>query len=299
MTWFRMSTESRSNVSRLSSLALALGIVGAAVLQGAAISEAGMGPVLTVGDTVFTLHGNTPSMAWSPDSSRLVVNSGYTYYGWEQQVTEHEAELGVWVVDPARSSFVKVSRQPGYHPLWLGNDQVAWGHSRYEHGDAGLYTSPADRRAVTRIGLFDGVNHTLPAKEGGILFFSGWPEDMGWSVVDPATGDPKVVSRPRGTSKDDHRSSWKRPKGLYVDQCAPSSSQVRVNFEGRWRVYEEGEEPRTLKGQPYVFDYDGGSPKLPAPESVVWPCVSPDGQWVAWVSKGAQKGDLVLQIERL
>lgn len=286
--------------SRISSVALAVAIVGSAALQASSMSEAGMGPVRIAGDTVFTLHGNTPSMAWSADSSRLVVNAAYTYYGWRDQIEEHEHELGVYVVDPAKSSFVKVGAESGYHPLWLDPSTVAWGHSPYEHGAAGLYTSPADRREITRIGLMEGVYHTLPAKEGGVLFWSGFPEDMGWASIEPAAQSPRSVPRPKGMSREDFKNSWKRPPGAFIDQCAATGPGApRVNFEGVWVVHSAGGEKMPLAGRPYVFDYEGGPPKLPAPESVVAPCLSPDGAWVAWLTHGGEKGDVVLQIKRL
>lgn len=286
--------------SRISSFALGVALATAGFFQATSMSQAGMTESRVVGDTVFTLHGNTPSMAWSPDSSRLVVNSAYTYYGWDEQLEAHQHEVGVYVVDPAKSSFVKVGHEPGYHPLWLDDSTVAWGHSPYEYGEAGLYTSPADRREIRRVGQMEGVYHTLAGPTGEVVFWSGFPEDMGWSTIDVATGSPRTLDKPRGVSKADYKNSWTRPSGSFVDQCQGTTRRApRVNFEGVWAVHPPDGAPIRLAGQPYVYDDIGGAPKMPAPESVVAPCVSPDGKKIAWITKGREKGDVVLQIKEL
>lgn len=259
-------------------------LLGALVLaQGHAMSEdpARSGPAVQL-----VLHGNTPTLSWSPDSTRVVVNASYTYFGFDASIEQHKDQLGVWVVDARSGLSTRVGTDQGYHPLWLDDRNVAWGHSVYEAGAAGLYRSPADRSEVTRVGTMEGVNHTLLAKEGGVLYCSGFPEDAGWTRVDLQSGQPAKVD---GVTDG----SWTPPRAHFVDQCLQRVGPVSLSrgFErGKQRIFVVRDGKRTiLTGEPY--QYGVGDPWLPdAHKGAVRACLSPDGHRVAWFVGGSDGG---------
>lgn len=238
----------------------------------------------------LVLHGNTPSLSWSPDSTRVVVNSSFTYAVDAPAIEAHRDSLGVWVVDARSGAAVRVGTEQGYHPLWLDAGTVAWGHSVYEQGPAGVYRSPADRSEVTRVGTVEGVNHTLLAQSGGLMFFSGFPESGGWTAIDPDTGETRALS----LSED----SWTRPTEA-VDQCPQRVGDVALVkglAKGKPRTFVVRSRKKVLlEGNPYLCGV--GDPWLPeAHTGAVRACLSPDGARVAWFSRTAGSATYTLRV---
>lgn len=262
--------------------AVAVVVLGAVWLQGQAMTGQGQAVASTQERVRITLHGNTPTMAWSPDGRRVAVSASYTYFGHEQAISSHRSELGIWVVDAESGQKRRISREQGYHPLWLDNASVAWGHSPYEDGQGGLFVGMADDLSVRRIGTMEGVYHTLPAKEGGILYWSGWPEDRGWTLADPASG--RLSSA--GVGED--VGSWQVPRAKVTSQCLQQVGKTRLmatrsGDKPHW-VVQVGEQRHPLSVKPYVFGEDEFAPE--GHKGMVRPCLSPDGKKVAFFVAG-------------
>lgn len=253
----------------------AAALLGASWLQSLATSD-GTAIAAPSERVDITLHGGTPSMAWSPDSKRIAINAAYRYYGDEAQIERYRSELGVYVVDATTGAKVRVGTEQGYHPLWLDQNVVAWGNSLYEDGADGLWASPADRSAPRRIGSVDNVHHTVRSKDGGIAFFE---MSHGWAVANPKTG---AITRLPQAGRD----SWVAPKDQTADQCLQQANgaqlaQMEVEGKKRW-VVRVGDQTHPLTPKPFAFGV--GDEWLPdGHKGLVRPCLSPDGQKVAFL----------------
>ncbi|HHO49819.1 MAG TPA: hypothetical protein ENK18_02860 [Deltaproteobacteria bacterium] len=262
--------------------AVAVVVVGIVWLQGQAMTEQGRAVAATQEHVRLTLHGSTPTMAWSPDGRRVAVSASYTYFGHEAAISSHRSELGIWVVDATSGEKRRISNEQGYHPIWLDDATVAWGHSPYEDGDDGLFVGMADELSVRRIGTMEGVYHTLPAKEGGVLYWSGWPEEQGWMIADPATGLLSSAGVGAGVT------SWQVPRNKVKSQCLQQVGKTRLmasrsGDEPHW-VIQSGGERHPLSMKPYVFGEDEFAPD--EHKGMVRPCLSPDGKKVAFFVAG-------------
>ena len=171
-------------------------VVAVALCQVATMTltrDAAAGPKSARRTIRLTLHGSTPTMAWSPNSKRLVANAAYEYYGFRREVSRNKSGLGVYVVTLKTGRSKRIHTDQGYHPLWINNNTVAWGHSPYEDGTPGLYVADLRRNKVKRLGKYKGVYHTLFSSKRRILFYSGWPEYKRWVLADVRTGRLKKV----------------------------------------------------------------------------------------------------------
>ena len=220
------------------------------------------------------LHGSTPSLAWSPDSRRVVVNAAYSYYGHDEAIARHRDSLGIWVLGTGGERMHVFGGQ-GYHPFWLGKDNVGWGHSRYEDGEPGLYTAPARPQApVRRIGRLEGIHRTLLARDGRVLAYVGFPEYERWSLIDPDTGAVEPIGELREVS------SWKTPDKYARSQCRQQVGGARlIGVAEHGFVLQRAGQRWGLSPQG-LFQFSGRSGQ----SGPVRACLSPDGRWVALLS---------------
>lgn len=234
------------------------------------------------------LHGSTPSMAWSPDSRRLVVNSAYEYFGYDSDIRQDLKELGLYLVD-VRSGKVShvISGRQAYHPFWLDNRTLGWGHSVYEKGKAGIFLhklgSPAN--TASRVGSVRGVYNTamgsrlLPSTKGKILFWNGFPDGgYTWMLADPKTG--RVTTAPAVHGKPN---SWVVPQALAENQCPQKVGKVAVRVLSDQVQVHVGRKRTTLPGT--VPAYSNGQCAAPGTNvcsGSLRACLSPDGTRVAY-----------------
>ncbi|MBW2701636.1 MAG: hypothetical protein JRF33_12540 [Deltaproteobacteria bacterium] len=232
------------------------------------------------------LHGSTPSMAWSPDGRRVLANASYEYYGYDAEIRSHAEKLGIWILDAYMGQSTRVFDGQGYHPFWLGNQSVGWGHSKYEDGPPGLFVAAARGMApVRRIGTLAGVHRTAAGRNGKILVYVGWPEYKRWGYVDPDSGAFAPLPALEKVS------SWKTPKNLIEDQCLQTQGDIKLTRDGKFGVLlEVGGRRFRLATEPlfrFSGDYGSGAAKA------VSACLSPSGEHVAYlVNAGRAKSEL-------
>jgi hypothetical protein len=273
-------------------------------LRGPASAEAGSrGAALAVdkGPLEIKLHGSTPTLAWSPDSARVAVASAFEYYGFSQRARRYRAHTGIYVVDPQRRTHRKVSKGQGYHPLWLDKRTVAWGHSPYELGTAGLYVARLSKRGarVRRVGTFKGVYHTRRANKGrAVVMYSGFPEYKRWVRVSLKTGTFTAVP---GAA----RNSWNAPAKAVRSQCRQKVGAVRARITagGRYLV-ETASQNVPVPGKAYQFyNYNRGGGRSSCSRKghcgPVKPCLSPNGRWLAYVTPAGPAGRFALRVMRI
>ncbi|MEO1173719.1 MAG: hypothetical protein AAFX94_16960, partial [Myxococcota bacterium] len=234
----------------------------------------------------FDLHGSTPTLAWSPDSKRLLVNTAYEYFGHEASLARYKNELGVYVVDADTGEGSHVYRGTALHPIWLADDQIAWGSSTYEaNEDAGLYVARLEDGVATprRVaGVEKGVHHVAPGVSGGALFVEvDWSKPAEWKRYDPSADETFVVARANDT--------WV-PPAKHVD------SQCRTELGGRVAIGDgEGIRIKDSDGSlvpvsdeaPYRYNVgdwvcDGPNQGVQSGQCAYTPaCFSPDGNRLA------------------
>ncbi|MBN2498473.1 MAG: hypothetical protein JXR96_28035 [Deltaproteobacteria bacterium] len=239
----------------------------------------------------LALHGSTPSMSWSPDSSRIVVNSAYEYYGHDDRIRQLADKLGIYVLDSRSGRSLQVFRGQGYHPFWFSTSAVGWCHSEYEDGKPGLYEAPVQHLArARRIGAWKGVHRSLLAKDGNVLAYVGFPEDKGWSRIERRSGGLVKLPELGGVS------SWDDPAGFYRDQCLQRAGSAALEARGSDALalvrtgvsYALGERPLFQ----FRGDYGRGSGQA------VRACLSPDGRNVAYLVSG-EHTEIELHIARV
>ncbi len=221
----------------------------------------------------WSVFGDTPTVAWSPDGARLAVAHQVNYLS----APDTTGNAGIDVVDIRNGTPRRVHQGPGYHPVWLSNETIAFGCSTYEcNNDEGLYLLQQGGRAE-RV-LSRGVYHTRRAQSGGVLFFSGFPEDEGWMVWDPVTRQAQPVQGPK--------SSWKPPVASLADQCPAKAGARRVGVVAGQLIVRNDETGKSHRL--------GAFPawKLSWPENggVIKPCLSPDGRYVVYFAQREGSG---------
>lgn len=247
------------------------------------------------------LHGSTPSMAWSPDGRRLAFNAAYEYFGFQDEERANRGSLGVFVADMSDGRISRVSTTQGFHPLWLTNTRLAWGNSPYEEGAEGLYTAELKRKGkpkITRIGMFKGVYHTLPAAKGGILMYSGFPEYQRWVTVDPKTG--KTVPLSTSGKQRSQSQSWEKPAGMFGEQCLQQAGKISVYVDRNdGRIFLTTKNATLeMEQQSYIFR-NYGSPGRCSVQGHCGPvraCLSPKGRYLAYFSATGTRGEYMLHV---
>lgn len=234
----------------------------------------------------FGFFGDTPSLAWAPDSQHLAFNSAFGAYPGG-----HGSGLGLWVYDRSSEATTQLVREPRYHPAFLGNETIATACSPYEDCTEGLYLtqlSGANQHALT-----SSVYHTVAGSGGDddLLFFEGFRGYTGWNQYDTTT-----AARHAGVAPG---CSWEPPASLVQDQCVQQVGSVSVAVDttrGLWVRVGEADPFLADEGSGYWYS---GSPWdcIGNHAGVVDPCLSPDGRQVAWVAQA--EGQLQLRVVEL
>jgi len=224
----------------------------------------------------WSLLGDTPTVAWSPDSSRLAIADQINYLN----TPADPKTVGIDVLDVASGERKRVVHGPGYHPVWITLDSIAYGCSPYECDKTqGLYLLRLDGSVAQRV-LDRGVYHTRASKNGSVLFFSGFPEDEGWMIMDSV----RFSTRPLGDTKD----SWSPPAQALDDQCPPKTSGKRVEARDD-KIVLHDDAGRTSE----VASAPAFRLAWPADGRVVKPCLSPDGRFVVYFSQRRGQGSMI------
>ncbi|MDY0002424.1 MAG: hypothetical protein RBU30_14105 [Polyangia bacterium] len=247
------------------------------------------------------LHGSTPTLAWSPDGSRLAVASSFEYWGFGNVPKQLTGHTGIYVVDPAARTQWRVSTDQGYHPVWVDKNTLAWGHSPYEDGAPGLYVATLQgmNSSVRRVGTWKGVYHTGLASRGGrVVFFSGFPEDKGWVQADLKTGNLTPLTGATAKGVD----SWAPPKGAMTSQCLQQAGTAKtgVTPAGAF-LLETRSQNVQIPDQPFLFyNYNGSGNRASCAKTghcgAVLPCLSPRGDRLAYVSPGGAAGTYTVTV---
>lgn len=296
--------QGRRGLVTLGVLALALYhgyLLGHSPRSALATGKGGVGLGGVTGPYTLRLHGSTPTLAWSPDSTRVAVAASFEYYGFGELPKKLASQTGIYVVDPARRTSWRVSQNQGYHPTWLNARTLAWGISPYEHGQEGLYVASLSGTSAKtrRLGALKGVYHLgLAAKSGRLLLYSGFPEDRGWVEVDPRT----AAITARGGAGAKGVTSWNPPPGSRQAQCLQQVGKVRSSITSGGQILLETKSQNVMIPEApfsfYTYNGTGRRRSCAAPGHCgpVAPCLSPKGDRVAYVSQGAQPGTFVLSI---
>lgn len=227
------------------------------------------------GDLEWAIFGDTPTVAWAPDNVRLAIANQVNYLN----TPAPPGEAGIDIVHAETGQRARVHSGPGYHPVWLGEgDQIAFGCSTYECNDAGqgIYLLDLGKRA--RRALAHGAYHTRAAKDGGVIFFSGFPEYEGWMSWDLRSAKPKRIAGPED--------SWKAPTAPLADQCPSKVGDRRVEQRGE-QVFvidaATGSRHAIVTAEPWNLAWPGD-------RGAIQPCLSPDGRFVVYFSQRGGAG---------
>jgi hypothetical protein len=125
------------------------------------------------------------------------------------------------------------------------------------------------------VGALKGVHRTLLARDGRILAFVGFPEDLRWVRVDPRSGNHVGEG---GLGAVD---AWGDPAGHYQDQCLARAGAAGLvgDPEHGFLLEVRGVRFRLAERPLFRYGYESGS-------GPVRPCLSPDGQKVAFFLHG-------------
>lgn len=262
--------------------------------------ELGRGRPAATDRASYPLHGSTPSLAWSPDGRRLVVNAAYEYFGFDAEAERDADVLGIHVLDVARGTFTRVWDKPGHHPVWINGNQLAWGVSEYESysNEAGLFIGNLDGAELTvrRVDdAKDSVLNTHSARAGGVLFFAeNWTDEAAWKRYDPREDRvSQVVTASANTGE-----SWRVPQKHVLSQCQQAVEGVVVSVDDdQVFVERNGEKKVLLEAPPMKFSpmAEGGCDNADRCKPVL-PCVSPDGKHVALIRSTETRGVLSLEL---
>ncbi|MBN1945179.1 MAG: PD40 domain-containing protein [Bradymonadales bacterium] len=224
----------------------------------------------------LVFYGSTPSLAWSPDGSRLAFNAAYDYFGYDEAIRTNQENLGLWVYERETNQSRLLLKEQRYHPAWLGDELIASGCSPYEQCTEGLYLTGLD--GSNQHALAIGVYHTLAANDHQVLFYNGFSGYTQWNRYD-------IHTMARETNLADS-CSWEPPPRLYVDQCVQQVGELHVRSEadiGLWARWGAGPwvlidaaPPHVIHSAAYDCAESHGGP--------VAPCLSPDGRLVAYVA---------------
>ncbi|MBN1945178.1 MAG: PD40 domain-containing protein [Bradymonadales bacterium] len=224
----------------------------------------------------FPFYGNTPSLAWSPDGSRLAFNSAFRSARNRDEVAALSEALGLYLYEREGAAVRRLVPEQRYHPAWLGNERIASACSHYEICTEGLYLTGLD--GASQHALDAGVYHTVAVDDHQVLFYSGYPEYTQWNRLDIQTSTRETELSAA--------CSWEPPAEMFVDQCLQQVGEMRVlsdEAKGLW--VQIGTEPPVLLDThlPFVFTRRAYSCQQEH-RGPVAPCLSPDGRQVAYVA---------------
>ena len=232
----------------------------------------------------FDFFGDTPSLAWSPDSAHLAFNAafvGSAYMAdYDPAYAAVSGNLGLFVVDAAAGSIRRIVNEQRYHPAWLQADQLVSACSMFEGCTAGLAMTKLDgETTVAAVG--SGTSHTAAGTDGRALFFDY--DHYTWSAYDVATGET--------TREISSNCSWEPPAELSQDQCLQQVGDTRVWAQVPTGLYVQIGDAPAMRLDPsppwlYEFGYAWGCSREDFSGPIA-PCLSPDGRRVAYVTRSA------------
>lgn len=223
----------------------------------------------------FDFFGDSPSVAWSPDGSRLALSAAYHYtnpgYGTEEG-------MGLFLVDSSEATVAQVTSETRYHPAWSGNDRVATSCPEFNDCTPGMTIFDFAAGTTQRV-IDSGIGHTAASTDLGIMYVD--PYQTGWMRRDSDTGLSVNVSS--------SMCSWEPPPELHADQCLQEVGDVRVWAQAPTGLYMQiaGDRPvRIDPTPPYLYEVsDGWGCTQETHNGPVQPCLSPDGSKVAYVTR--------------
>jgi hypothetical protein len=229
----------------------------------------------------FDFYGDTPSLAWSPDSGHLAFNAAFAGSAyredWDPMYTTFLSELGLFVMDAGMATVQRVASEQRYHPSWLGNDRVASACSVNESCTSGLALTELD--GTTTMATRSSVFNTAAMSDHEVLYFAA--DTYSWDRVDTDTSATVSAVAPG--------CSWEPPPELAQDQCIQEVGDVRVWVQLGTGLYSQvgSNAPVRLDPSPpwvlesgYAYACRQNDHSGP-----IQPCLSPDGQRVAYVTR--------------
>ena len=148
------------------------------------------------------LQGATPTIAWSENSKRVLVNSivwNYEEEGEGLKLGPYDRQSGVYILEMDTGKIMRAHNGHGYHPFWQDDSTIVWSNIAYGEGEQGVFGAKLGKDRipkVTRLGDYEGALLAYPGTNGQILFFSDYPESKGWLYYNMETGQSKDANLP-------------------------------------------------------------------------------------------------------
>src|SRR5262245_50478657 len=216
---------------------------GAAAIQDpSTASEVG---VVEVGR--YSINGDTPTVAWSPDGKRLAVADSISS---APTIPIADRDYGaIAILDFAQGEEPVVRPAylgDAYHPVWIDDATLAFCVSPAEAGnesEMGIYTldvGPDARsgapRHVARVPAYRTLRAAQPGK---VLYWAGWPEEPArWRLLDVATGESEDYA---GASQQAAASSGTPPADAWVDQSPERAGGLSVRASSYFAGVEDSQ----------------------------------------------------------
>ena len=238
------------------------------------------------------LHGTTPTMAWSPDSSGLVVNAAFEYFIAMETMERYESSLGIHVLDLKTKETRRLHREAGFHPLWVDHDTVAWGNSIWNEGPSGVYIGDLSGK-VSRLVEDEWVFFTLPSINPGKILYV---QEGAWIEVDTKNGATTLVGPAEGDRWD---LVWRGPENMVAEQCHQTVGNTSIAIEDDRYLVRVGRRSYPTAHTAFVFKHDWSCEEDGAC-GPVRACLSPDGKHLAYFTPAYNGYDLyVVKVPRL
>ena len=267
---------------------------GGAILGGDDPASSGFKTVARV-----ELFGNTPSLAWSPDSKHVAVAAayeesgdedygygyGYGYGGYGTTPSDLVSDkLGVHVVSASTGKVVSEFRiGNAYHAVWTSNDTLAWIGD--QDGQISNTIVTAKLGGKPRHEKLDYAIYNLQAATdpGRVLFYRSG-NDGGWVRYDPKSRTSEKVAPPN-RSVSAPGPAWVPPADRVRSQCAQSTGDIStagVPERVALLVKDKGAVEVTAE-RPFQYSHWGCAPTDPhcGPRPG---CISPDGKHYAFLT---------------
>lgn len=233
-------------------------------------------------DLAWDVFGDTPSVAWSPDGTKLAVTHGTRYY----PSSPDPERAGIEVLDTTTGQRAFAVRAFAYHPVWIDDRHFVYGCSPYECEESGLYRVALDgeRSAV----VTGGTYHPIAGKDGGVFLYHGFgdavqtastapADEYGWYRLDR---DLQKLAFVTAGNEDAvvPGASWFPPEGTTA-QCVSSAGGRSVSQrQGTIVVTQAGGKERVIDVSEWNVESEG--PRGPTLE----PCLSPSGDFLVYFS---------------
>jgi hypothetical protein len=234
-----------------------------------------------------TIYGDSPGLSWSPDGTQLAYNQSFlTLYPTTPPPSIPREELGIFVVNTATGLATRVSEHAAFAPSWLDNGRLVYSCTADFPGrcDPGLF--------IVRLGA--GVDKLDPTPAGAalaassreVLYFNNY--SWMWQTRDLNTQRTFTLPAPGGYADPSIP-----PPGRYLEQCQQNVGNIRaynVTADGVYVAVGDHDPVSVSDGPPWsVTDVYGYVAETA-------PCLSPDGNRVAFLTPGSQYGEAVLNI---